>query len=296
LAAQQREAARRAQQAARRKIRLEGQRRKLLEGHYAGAIPPDLLASEMQRLTRALADASAEIAAANASLGSAAHTLNAALRAAAHVSSQYAAAPPAIRRQINQGFFRTIYIGEDGTVDRVDFTEPFARLLPQPSVTEASSTQDSLPTPYLARGNDRILNRPTPYEEEACPSVLPAATMATPGRKPSGRGVNVTYLVELRGRLSNPEAAEVVALAERAVAGDTPARTIISSPSPPRATRPWRLVDRLGEKIIRRLVQDRRSGLSKSVLADRYSISLSSVKRFTKETDSGSPRYFGLSQ
>lgn len=41
--------------------------------------------------------------------------------------------PPAMRQQINQGFFRKIDIGEGGTFARVDFTKPFARLLPQAS-------------------------------------------------------------------------------------------------------------------------------------------------------------------
>ena len=199
LAAQQREAARRAQQAARRKIRVEAQRQKLLEAHYAGSIPLDLLASEMQRLTRALADANAEIAAANASLDDVEHTLNASLRAAAHVSSQYEAAPPAIRKQINQGFFQKIYIGEDETVARVDFTEPFARLLPQPSYQrEAGNAWVSLHTSSIDKGGDSITNRSTPFEE-VCHSTFAATTTTTPGRKPSGRGVNVTYVVELRG-------------------------------------------------------------------------------------------------
>jgi hypothetical protein len=43
-----------------------------------------------------------------------------------------------------------------------------------------------------------------------------------------------------------------------------------------------RLVDRLGEQIIGDLLRDRRSGASKQVLAERYGISLSSVKRLLR--------------
>jgi hypothetical protein len=41
----------------------------------------------------------------------------------------------------------------------------------------------------------------------------------------------------------------------------------------------WRLIDRLGEQIIRDLLRDRRAGTTHRALADRYVISLSSVKR-----------------
>jgi site-specific DNA recombinase len=197
LATQQREAARRARRATRRRTQVEGQRQKLLEAHYAGAIPPDLLASEMKRLTRALAEADAEIAAANTRLSDVEHTLTLALRAAEHVSSEYAAAPPAVRRQINQGFFHKIYIGEDGTVERVDFTEPFARLLPQQTQTATSDDLESDPASCVFGDQDDITNR------QAASRVFQSTRLytgiTTPGREPSGRGVKQTYLVELRG-------------------------------------------------------------------------------------------------
>ena len=41
----------------------------------------------------------------------------------------------------------------------------------------------------------------------------------------------------------------------------------------------WRLVDRLGEQIIRDLLRDSRTGTTHRALAERYGISLSSVKR-----------------
>jgi hypothetical protein len=48
-------------------------------------------------------------------------------------------------------------------------------------------------------------------------------------------------------------------------------------PAPQR--QPWRLVDRLGEQIICDLLRDRRTGATHRVLAVRYGVSLSSVKR-----------------
>jgi hypothetical protein len=38
-------------------------------------------------------------------------------------------APEPIRRQINQGFFVKLFIGQDGSVERAELTEPFAALL-----------------------------------------------------------------------------------------------------------------------------------------------------------------------
>jgi hypothetical protein len=86
--------------------------------------------------------------------------------------------------------------------------------------------------------------------------------------------------VELRGRLSNPQALEAVALAAHAV-GEVVADEAMPS-SPPSAPRRWRLVDRLGEEIIRQLINDGRAGMTKHALAESYGISLSSVKRMLR--------------
>ena len=61
-----------------------------------------------------------------------------------------------------------------------------------------------------------------------------------------GRGWSKTAIVELRGRLSNPEAAEAVAMANHAVGGSPVDGA--SNSSSPRESRPWRLVDRLGDQ------------------------------------------------
>jgi hypothetical protein len=83
--------------------------------------------------------------------------------------------------------------------------------------------------------------------------------------------------VDLRGRLSNPEAVETVALAAQAVDGIKEDGGQAASAAPP--SRRWRLVDRLGEQIISDLIRERHSGATKRVLAQRYQISLSSVER-----------------
>jgi hypothetical protein len=55
----------------------------------------------------------------------------------------YETAPKAISRQINQGFVEKLYLDEDGTVARVDLTEPFAALLAIPEQRGPRTTQDT---------------------------------------------------------------------------------------------------------------------------------------------------------
>jgi DNA invertase Pin-like site-specific DNA recombinase len=69
-----------------------------------------------------------------------------------------------------------------------------------------------------------------------------------------------------------------MAQAEQAVAGINGDSRPVPSPAPRR----WRLVDRLGEQIIRELLADRRSGATKRELVERYGISMSSVKRILR--------------
>jgi hypothetical protein len=55
-----------------------------------------------------------------------------------------------------------------------------------------------------------------------------------------------------------------------------------STSAPRQTARRWRSVDRLGEHIISDLIRESHSGATKRVLAWRYEISLSSVKRILR--------------
>ncbi|GAB2991914.1 recombinase [Amycolatopsis acidiphila] len=147
LANQQAEASRGLDRATRRKARALDERQKLLQAHYAGAVPQDLLASEMQRLTRALVEIEAEIKAAKTTATDVEATLRQALAAARHCEQAYLTAPDQIKRQINQGFFEKLFIGEDGTVVRAELTEPFAALLEEmPIARPSGSSADNPPS------------------------------------------------------------------------------------------------------------------------------------------------------
>jgi len=95
------------------------------------------------------------------------------------------------------------------------------------------------------------------------------------------RPLTCGFSVELVGRYSNPLVQDRVGQTAQAVAGIkiVPDR----APVPPMAPRRhWRLVDRLGERVILDLVHERRRGTTQRTLAARYGISLSSVKRILR--------------
>ena len=83
--------------------------------------------------------------------------------------------------------------------------------------------------------------------------------------------------MDLRGRLSNPSFAGKVHEATAAINADEAAAAGALC-----RQRRWRVVDRLGEQVIDELLEGRRRGLTMKALAERYGISLSSVKRVTR--------------
>jgi site-specific DNA recombinase len=192
LTAQYAEASRSLERATARKRRVQDEREKLLRAHYAGAIPQDLLATEMKRLTRELAEADTEIKAAQVSTADLAETLRRALTAASHCERAYLTAPDHVKRQINQGFFEKLFISEDGTVERAEMTEPFAALLDAGHAIQALASG-----PEATRTSPADVLRATFGETIA---VTDRVQNNTPGaRIAAGRCLNKDLLVELRG-------------------------------------------------------------------------------------------------
>ncbi len=110
---------------------IKEQRQKLLNAHYAGAVPLDMLKVEMDRLTREMAEAEKSIAAASTAMAKLEQTLDRALEIAGNCANAYLGedATPAIRRRFNQGLFRRLYISQSGEVERFEMTEPFGTVL-----------------------------------------------------------------------------------------------------------------------------------------------------------------------
>jgi len=87
-------------------------------------------------------------------------------------------------------------------------------------------------------------------------------------------------LVELVRLYSNPDVRDIVVHAAKAVTHVK--LDHYSAASSLSARRHWRLIDRLGEQIIRELLTDSRAGTPQRELAERYGISVSSVKRILR--------------
>ncbi len=172
-----------ADRARRRIIRLDDEREKLLAAHYAGAVPVDILKKEMNRLTTEMADAEAAVRTATRSLADLEATLTQALAVASNCAAAYLApdVTPSIRRMFNQGLFAALYITQDGSVERIEMTEPFATLLDRNLLTDLAEERMAgrriLPTDETAGDEDhqgrQDRTRPSNVLERsfACPSA-----------------------------------------------------------------------------------------------------------------------------
>ncbi len=112
----------------RRRCSLEAERQKLLNAHYADAIPLDLLKSEQARLTAELANAESRLAEIEGDFRKGETNLQWALRRAGDCQAAYREASGRLRRQFNLAFFKRLLIDDEGTVTG-ELAEPFKTLL-----------------------------------------------------------------------------------------------------------------------------------------------------------------------
>ena len=122
-----------------------GQAQKLLQAHYAEAVPLDLLKREQDRLTREIADAEETLNVSVLSLDKTEAAVSMAVDLAANCHRLYLDAPDSIRQLLNQAFFTHIYVDPDGTVRRSERTKPLGYFLkrdtPSVSADEAGAEQ-----------------------------------------------------------------------------------------------------------------------------------------------------------
>ncbi|GAA5158267.1 recombinase family protein [Pseudonocardia eucalypti] len=183
LAGESAEAHQQAERSNRRLQQLGEERAALMRAHYAGAVPLDLLKSEMDRLTRAMTAAERQVEVSGKHLAEVEAVLEQALAVAGECNVQYRRAPDFVKRQMNQGFYKRLWIAQDGTVERYELTEPFAALLGGDGLTAVRAR---------VRGSNA---EPTGFE--AGEAVL-GGESKTP-TSVGGRGLNENVLVELRG-------------------------------------------------------------------------------------------------
>jgi DNA invertase Pin-like site-specific DNA recombinase len=112
----------------RRLVGLFAERKKLLDAHYADAVPLDLLKSEQERLTRAIESAEGRLAEVEGDFKKAESNLQRALTRVGDCETAYREASGPLRRQFNLAFFRRLLIDDEYTVTG-ELAEPFDTLL-----------------------------------------------------------------------------------------------------------------------------------------------------------------------
>ena len=95
---------------------LQTERSKLLQAHYAGAVPLDLLKSEQDRIGRRLAFLEAQIEAGDMEYELASAHLDDCLALGRDCYKLYMSIDDSLRRIANQAFFDKLYLSEEGTV------------------------------------------------------------------------------------------------------------------------------------------------------------------------------------
>jgi site-specific DNA recombinase len=184
----------------RRRHQLDGERKKLLDAHYAGAIPLDLLKSEQDRLTAEIANAEGRLAALEGDFKTAEANLERALTRAGDCETAYREASDRLRRQFNMAFFKRLLIGDEGGVV-AELAEPFDTLLDE-ELRRASIAQahDELEDALDAELCERAANAVVQDNEKRSPE--PDGLLVGAGGIPAfseGGGLNAKTLVRMRG-------------------------------------------------------------------------------------------------
>ncbi|MCU1471687.1 MAG: recombinase family protein [Glaciihabitans sp.] len=153
-----------------RREALTAKRMKLLEAHYAGAIPVELLKSEQDLISRQLADVNERLQRSTLDEQKLRRTMEAALALSENCYEAYRRAPDHIRRLFNQAFFTRVLVDVEANIT-VELAQPFEALLERaPSPVEsalaaraASSSDNSRknkeprPALFAGRGSNEVL-------------------------------------------------------------------------------------------------------------------------------------------
>ena len=129
-----------------RRTQLEDQRRSLLQAHYAGAIPLELLKEEQDRISRQLAGIEHTLKSYEADTTLVRSHLDQALDLLEDCHRMYTAAPDHLKKLLNQVFFTRILINPE-TDEHGRIIVPPDRLTPQPGQEENSSTDNRTTQP-----------------------------------------------------------------------------------------------------------------------------------------------------
>ena len=123
---------------------LERQRDKLMQAHYEGAVPVDLLKREQDRIASSLVAITTKLEASNLHFDVVERNLGMALDLSRDCAQAYKTAPDHIRRQFNQVFFKRVLVHWDASVT-AELAPPFDVILGQ--MREAASAETDLASP-----------------------------------------------------------------------------------------------------------------------------------------------------
>ncbi len=152
-----------AKRATKRLLQLEQERNKLLQAHYADAIPIDLLKSEQQRIGSEVQRAERVVQEAQTHWSQVEEDIDLAIQLASDCQAMYLAAPPMVRRQFNQVFFEKLYV-IGGEVVSAELREPFAALLAGDAVEWLLRNEDNSEPFYARSCKQSSLAPPTGFE------------------------------------------------------------------------------------------------------------------------------------
>lgn len=110
------------------------ERSKLLQAHYAGAIPIDLLRTEQERISRRLAFLDAQIEARDMEYDHAKAHLDDCLTLVGNCHKLYMSLDDSLRRIVNQAFFDKLYVQEDDHIEG-QLGDPF-NILTDPEIQQ----------------------------------------------------------------------------------------------------------------------------------------------------------------
>ena len=110
---------------------LRSERAKLLQAHYADAVPIDMLKTEQDRISQELSRAENRIGTLDIEHDTITRNLDTALDFASRWAQAYRASGSAIRRRFNQAIFRKLCVDGDGNVTS-ELQEPLEMLLNKP--------------------------------------------------------------------------------------------------------------------------------------------------------------------
>jgi site-specific DNA recombinase len=124
--------------------RKRDQRQKLLEAYYAGAVTIDMLKVEQVAMTREIEALEMRLVRSRLEVANVETVLRHTLDFLYSPQESYLAAPPSLRRQLNQAIFDRIEVFAEGPTVAASHAEPFKTLL-DPTLVEATDVVETRP-------------------------------------------------------------------------------------------------------------------------------------------------------